>query len=1164
MHIVMVEASFPRGFDHLEEFVSAGYEVSFLTEDLRAHSRTQGFARHRLAARIIEVPSLKDPADVVARVRDSVGSRTPDGVVCVTDDHLVAAARLARDLGLPHEPVRTVRLLRDKAAVRRRLAEAGVGTLRWRSAKTVEEGLRAGAEIGYPAVVKPVAGRSSIGVTVVWGAEHAAGVLEQTLGAAGRQVLVEEFLAGRHVSAELLVQEERIEVLGFAERLPTRPDTTAELGGHFPAVFEQRGACRDFACRVVRALGVRTGALQIEMVVTPTGPELIEVNGRIAGHVVARQMSIALGRSVALDLAALAVGRPVPAASEPVSVLALRQLCSSSTGTVQDVRVPAEFPAAVIDCRLAVRAGDTVVPTRHNDQRLGYALAEGLNGEDAASAAEEALGRLQIRLAGGQGTVDAGAWTGSPGHAPAAETEGSAVCGPHVALLLDSEGPHPERILDALAAVTGRVSVLWCGPGPADAAVRNYWGSRYAGDWQETPGEDDAHDTLHVLRTTGQVDAVITFSAGLCRLRDDLDAVLRGKQETWSPDVSWPGERPGVPGYIVVSVLSGGAVRHVDVIDDLGTDDGGHRTLRSPSTLPEATLTALRAAAADAAARSGVTGGVVRSLFSSDEASGSPGPETVSLVPGLDEWTRAVYDAGHTRDLIATAAAAALGTVDDFATRRTGTAVLRGLAAPSAPFRVLRATPAAELADHPEVVHVHAALTDGSVRTGPDSPFWLTYSLRERDMEACRAAMDRVEAGTELRHTSLDRTHVLIIDRTGPATWTREDGTPLLPPDRFRVSVLSGDSSVTGPRAAPADVALHTDVFDHDAVGRLVRALHGAHPVHRIVSGSERLLAPAAALRGRLGLAGDSSRFVRNMLDKAQMKRIARRAGIRHAEGRVAYRPSDVYELLDRHGAVVLKPRELSGSQGVVICSDGEQAGEWLRAAFVPGRYLVERRVTGPMCHIDAVVYEGIVAWDVSVYRRDTLAYTRGRPLSSQTAGDPSLRDRAGALLESVVAAWEVQAGVLHLEAFVEEDGGLVFCEVAARPGGAGVISAFRATRGIDLRHAKTLIDAGEDPRRLAGEPVAAHAGWTVHYSLGGRLVEYDDSLVAGRAYDRTLNIGVGEEAVASAFSGTGLSTHVFAEESSAEVGRLVTSAEQHIHIRMEPSSSTAREGQVS
>ncbi|MEU1624753.1 ATP-grasp domain-containing protein [Streptomyces sp. NPDC020096] len=1127
MHIVMLEVALSRGFDYLDDLVDAGVEVSLVVKNLAAYADTPGFARHRRAGRVIEVPETEGALDLAERIRGRLGPTPPDGVFCVTERCIPAAAHLARGLGLPGEPVETVALLRDKAAVRDRLTRAGLGTLRWRRVERIADGLDAAAGIGYPVVVKPLSGYASIGVTVVWTPEEAEPALAAALQApGGAQALVEEYAVGRHVSAELLVQRGRPILLGFAERLPTRPGTTAELGGHFPATFEGRGAARCFAYDVVSALGVRDSPLHMEMLITPTGPELIEVNGRIAGHVVTRQMELALGRSLTLDLADLAAGRPVAEAAEPVAAVALRQLWSERGGPVRSVRLPDELPAGVADCQVTVRPGDVVRPMRHNYDRIGHVLAEAPTVAQAAELAERTARRIRITLDEAVGAT----------RTPPSGT------GRHVLVLLGPDGVEPDRVLAAIGAATGRVSVFWRG-GAAAEGVGTRWGERYAGAWYDTPDADSAHRALAELHAVEPVEAVVAFAPSAAELAEALTAAVRGRSapapRTTAPPTTTPRE-----GRTVVSLVGEDAVHHLGVIEDLGADARGHRTLRYPCPLPPADRAELLDRATSAVRQAGVRYGLVRCRFPDD---GGP----AAVLPGLDEESRALLDALHPRDVVATATAAALGEPVRWDPPRPGTALLRVLTGPEGTFRVVQATAEEELYDDPRVTSVRAPLPPGTVHQGSAAgrPVRLRYVVTGEDEADCRAATARVEAQLTFRYLPLGRTHIVLIDRTGGAAWTQDNGEPVLDPERFRVSVLSGHPQA-GTAAAPVDHLQRLDVWDTDAIDRTVRTLHTTHPVHRIACGSERLLESTAALRGGLGIPGDTVGYARAFRDKAEMKRIARTAGIRHAEGRVVYEPADAWDLLDRHGAIVVKPRDASGSQGVAFCRDRAELRTWLRTRFAPGRHLAEALVAGPMCYIDAVVHGSVVAWDVSRYARDTLAYTRGLPLSGQTCDDPRIRAQAQELLERVVAAWRVRAGVLHLEAF-DEGGRLTFCEVAARPGGAGVIRAFRATRGIDLRHAKVLIDAGEDPRQLAVAPVAEHAGWTVHYSGGGWLEEYDDSAVADRALHRTVNARVGAYAPASDFSGTGISTHVFADDSAAEVRRLVTAAERDIRIRL-------------
>ncbi|MDX2531181.1 ATP-grasp domain-containing protein [Streptomyces europaeiscabiei] len=1216
VHIVLVETASVRGFDMIAEMADSGIEVSFVTETLDAHRKNPGFELSARAARIVEVPHLARGV-LADRLRGRLGPLPPDGVICRDEVHLPAAAELARDLGLPHESPSAARILSDKAAVRARLTERGIGALAWRVAATAAEGLAAVEEIGLPVVVKPTAGGWSVGVSIAWSRAQAARALAEVLGVpAGPdgtppRALIEEYAVGRHVSAELLVQDHRTVLLGFAERLPAPPGQTAELGGHFPARIEQEEAARAFVLDAVRAIGVRSSAVHAELLLTPTGPELIEINGRVAGHVVARQMSLALQRSLTADLVALAVGDPVREAAPNESVVALHHLFSPVDAVVRGVKPQDVLTDEVIESHVTAGTGDRVAALRTNHDRIGYVLARGRTGDEAARHAAEAARRILESLelhpvpdtteaadalpadpkpqnsptdrppVPGQSPTDrppaAGdlrpdrppipgeSSTGRPpvpgqsstgrmpaagdlrpgrpprqagepsGHTPhtphAPHAPHDAPCGEHVLLLLGAEDP-ADRIMAALGAVTARVSVIWTSGPDGERRARTRWQHHCRGQWHTASTGPDIRAAARRIHAAEPVRAMLTFSAahGARQLRDGAPAAR--------PPAAAP-----TPGHTVVVAAYRGDVRALAVIDE----EPGTRLcpsgLDGPShdELTDRAVHAVRAAHIE---------GVVRCVLAQDTLRPGPGRPEPVLLPGLDAATIDLYDAVHTRGLVTAVAESALGRAPR-ARSRPAVALQRAVTTPGGRFRVIEATTEEQLQTFPGLFRAQVFTRAGHVHQDPRPTVWLRHTVVAAGRDQARRTARKLERSLLWRTTAQERTHVLLLDRIGAATWTLDDGTPVLPADRFRLSVLS---STPGPH--PADLAVRTDLSDDFLLGHLARTLDAGHPVHRVAALSERLLQPAARLRALLGTAGEGPHEVRRWVDKAVMKRIARSHRIRCADGLLAHTAQDITEMFDRHGKIVLKPRAASGSRGVAVLASWPDLQAWLHTQFTPGTHLCEEFVDAPLCHIDAVVHDGEPVWDVSLYERDTMALRHGLPLSSATVADPALRAAAGRLLDQVLHAWQMDSGVLHLEAFVT-GGHLTFCEVAARPGGAGVAEAFRATTGIDLDHAKLLADVGLDPRHRRRDPVAAHAGWTVHYSGGGRLLKFDDSAVAPHAYARSVHARVGDTVPASRFSGSGISTHVFAHDSHAEVSRLLHRAEHDIRIVCAPAPAT-------
>ncbi|MHB9864570.1 hypothetical protein [Streptomyces sp. YIM S03343] len=1158
VHIVLVGTASARGFDMVAEMAGAGIEVTFVTADLDARREDPGFGLCAQTARLVEVsltpdgtPGSTRDSPLVDRLHGRLGPVPPDGVICLDDGHREAAAGLARDLGLPHESLETARLLGDKAAVRARLAEHDIGSLRWGVAAGEAEGLAAVDEIGLPVVVRPATVGRSAGAGVVWSREDAARALAEVLGAptgdGGRppRALIEEYAVGRHVDAELLVQGDRTVLLGFAERSAAPPGLGAELGSLFPARVEQEEAVRALVLDAVRALGIRCSAVHAELLLTPTGPELIGIGRRLAGQVAARQMSLGLGRSLTRDLVALAVGERVREAEPAESVVAVHRLFSAVDAVVRGTRPVDGLTPEVIETHVAVGLGDRVRALRTDDDRFGHVIACGRDGEEAAhtaaQAARHALHSLRLQPVGAGRAVGAGEPAGD--RLPV-RGDGTAVpCGEHLLLLLGDEEP-AGRILTAVGAVTTRVSVVWTGSPGGEEAARALWRRHCQGLWLGAATAREVRAAARRIHAGRRVRAALSFSAMPVarQLREDRDVTAVPSAIDDLP-----------PGHTVLVLAHRDEVRALTVIDE----EPDARLC--PSGLAADRRAGLAERAVRAVRSAGLSG-VVRCFFPAGQAGqagqiGQTGRAATApplLRPGLDDATLDLYDAVHTRGLVAEAAGATLGRRPR-GRQRSAVAVQRVVRTPAGPLRVVEATTADQLHTWPGLFRAEVRLRAGHVQQAAEPAVWLRHTVVADGREQARQAAARLERSLVLRTTPLRRTHVLLLDHLGQAAWTRPDGSPLLPADGFRLSVLSAAEELPGPAA----LTVSTDLTDDLALRELAKAVHTAHPVHRVAALSEHLQEPAARLRALLGTAGEGPEQIRRFVDRAAMRRIARRYGIRCADGLLAHSPEDVTALFDRHGKIVVKPRAGSGpgsgsggtgSRGAVVLSGWYGVQAWLREEFVPGAYLCEEFVDAPMCHIDAVVHRDETVWNVSLYERDTMAPRRGQPLSSATVADPALRTFAGQLLEQVVEAWQVGSGVLHLEAFLTREH-MTFCEVAARPGGAGAGEAFRATTGIDLGHAKILADAGVDPRSDRRDPVAAHAGWTVHHSTGGRLLEFDDSAVAPLAWFRSVPARVGDVLPVSRFSGSGVSTHVFAHDSHAELVRLLARTEHEVRI---------------
>ena len=265
----------------------------------------------------------RDPVAVACDLR-AIGV---DGVVAFTDSQLLTAARLGEDLGLEGNTSEVVLALTDKLVQRSILEGAGIPGPRHVAVPadtSVEELGNLLGGLRFPVVLKPQCGTGSRDTARVPDLVGALAYLHEIEDDGGNRVdlIVEEWLedAGApgaspfasYVSVEAVACRGVIVPLAITGKFPLAPpcrETGNFLPHHLPP--DEAEAVLVLAVRAAQALNVTSGALHIEIKMTPDGPRIIEVNGRIGGGGIDTLFASRHGRSLTEIAAAIAVGRPV-------------------------------------------------------------------------------------------------------------------------------------------------------------------------------------------------------------------------------------------------------------------------------------------------------------------------------------------------------------------------------------------------------------------------------------------------------------------------------------------------------------------------------------------------------------------------------------------------------------------------------------------------------------------------------------------------------------------------------------------------------------------------------------------------------------------------------------------------------------------------------------
>ena len=223
--------------------------------------------RHQLAA-YIQVGSLWDEGRAIAEVRAALGARRIDRVESLWEPLMMLAARLRAALGAPGLSVEDTVPFRDKEVMKVKLDAAGIRTPRHVAARTAAACWEAALSIGFPIIIKPIAGAGSADTYRCDSPDDLRDVLPRV--AHVPVVSVEEFVDGEEYTFDTVTIDGRIAYYNVAWYRP-RPliaRSNEWISPQVVALREPDAAALAGGVRmgfdVIRALGFERGFTHME------------------------------------------------------------------------------------------------------------------------------------------------------------------------------------------------------------------------------------------------------------------------------------------------------------------------------------------------------------------------------------------------------------------------------------------------------------------------------------------------------------------------------------------------------------------------------------------------------------------------------------------------------------------------------------------------------------------------------------------------------------------------------------------------------------------------------------------------------------------------------------------------------------------------------------
>ena len=333
----------------------------------------------------------------------------PDAVLAVDDHGVELAALIARRLGLPGNPVGSVRLLRDKLAFRSLLKRHRMNCPWFRHLRPDADPAMA-RTVRFPAVVKARRLSASRGVIradsrpeLIRAVAQARRIQAQgDRDAARLGLVVEGFIPGREYALEGLLENGRLRVLALFDKPdpldgPYFEETIYVTPSRLPrrvqraAVYEVEQACRH--------AGLAGGPVHAEFRRNKRGIWLLEIASRSIGGLCGSVLTHALGMTLEELILrhALGLARPAPRRRTPCGVMMLpireHGIFDRATGLDKALAV-----SGVTGIRITAERGQIVAPPPEGTGYLGFIFARGRAVTQVETSLRDALKRLDFKL----------------------------------------------------------------------------------------------------------------------------------------------------------------------------------------------------------------------------------------------------------------------------------------------------------------------------------------------------------------------------------------------------------------------------------------------------------------------------------------------------------------------------------------------------------------------------------------------------------------------------------------------------------------------------------------------------------------------------------------------------------------------------------------------
>lgn len=214
-------------------------------------------------------------------------------------------------------------------------------------------------------------------------------------------ILIEEYLIGDEISVESIVIEGETHIIAVTDKMTTGKPHFIELGHSIPSKFEGEvlTSIYEVTKQANKALGISIGPSHTEIIITDSGPKIVEVGARLGGDFITSHL---VPESTKVDLLKLHIMQSI---GENISIENIESYGStiryfqSTEGLIKKLSSEkVKDNDNIVDLCFYVRVNDKVNKLTSSGSRIGHIIYKSESVEKAIKEVEEVMKQIEIEV----------------------------------------------------------------------------------------------------------------------------------------------------------------------------------------------------------------------------------------------------------------------------------------------------------------------------------------------------------------------------------------------------------------------------------------------------------------------------------------------------------------------------------------------------------------------------------------------------------------------------------------------------------------------------------------------------------------------------------------------------------------------------------------------